>query len=147
MKAKTRCIILAFIFLAVVIGAGLHFNSKKEVAFSDMIGIPPEQIVSIEIKSEAAPGTSTFTLDDEQKEKLLGLLSKVRCQKTGTGSVTQGCYARVFITAQNSSEIEVMLSPQTVLVNNIGSTAEGKIYDFLSDSTEIKNYILNCTTG
>lgn len=118
---------------------------QRTVTFSQLLPLKFSEIASCEVVMEDGGEAQSWDLDAVRTEQLLQCLEGLSYQRDGSGSALQDCYARIFLTDAGTDRWELMLAPNTVLVNHIGAKGRSPKYSVLPDSGAVWTFLQGLT--
>ena len=85
---------------------------------------------------------AVLELSEEQTDTLMALLNQLQVRRAGKAQALQGCYARLFFETEDLGEIELMLSPEKLLINPTSdSAASSWVYRLEQVDDGLQDYI------
>lgn len=118
---------------------------QRTVTFSQLLPLKFSEIAACEVVMEPGGEAQSWDLDADRTEQLLQCMEGLSYQRDGRGSAVQDCYARIFLTDDESDRWELMLTPSTVLVNHIGAKGRSPKYSVLPDSGAVRTFLQGLT--
>lgn len=81
---------------------------------------------------------SDIVLDKVATNELMLLLENEKYQYKGTSSVGHNSYMQIYLEFCSKEAIEVMISSETILINELGNHPRHKIYKILTDGSKLE---------
>ena len=133
----------AIIVVAIFLALGLVQKGNK-LTFTEIYPGDLDRVMYYSVQAESdSDSPIEFTLSAEQGQEVVNLLSELEYQTNGTASSLRFCYCRVFFTTDvdQRQRIELMLTDDMVLVNDIESGVKSKVYRIFPNTDAIQDYI------
>ena len=124
--------------LLICAGVLIPYLGAKDLA--GVIGFERAQVRSVDLQDVSSQ--AVLELSEEQTDTLMALLNQLQVRRAGKAQALQGCYARLFFETEDLGEIELMLSPEKLLINPISdSAASSWVYRLEQADDGLQDYI------
>ena len=143
-KKPAFWVVAASVGVCVVVAVCFLTNPRTDTDAAGLVGFHREQVTYADVTDESGAQPSNVQLTAEETDAVYALLDTLQYKRLGTASAMQDCYARLYFISAAGERCEVMLSEREMLVNPITDGRKARLYELRSESTELRDYLLEC---
>ena len=143
-KHRLLCLSAAIAAIALVV---VLLQGSRPLTFSDILPFPVDRISGCEIVPELTAEVTVLAPDPEETAQLMELLGDLTYQRDGRSSSMQNCYARIYLWQDSRDQYELMLSPESILVNRIRDDRLCPRYRITPDTAALEAWITALAAG
>ncbi len=107
---------------------------RPPVSFADASGIVPDEVSRLELSLTGDPNR----LDGEQAGALLQRLDALELRGGRRSDALTDCYARIYAVLDEGRRVEILLAPDGMLINPLGS-GRSRLYSF--DGSALESFV------
>ena len=138
--ASKRLVVFSTVLGLLLICAGVLIPYLGAKDLAGVIGFERAQVRSVDLQDVSSQ--AVLELSEEQTDTLMALLNQLQVRRAGKAQALQGCYARLFFETEDLGEIELMLSPEKLLINPTSdSAASSGVYRLEQADNGLQDYI------
>ena len=138
--ASKRLVVFSTVLGLLLICAGVLIPYLGAKDLAGVIGFERAQVRSVDLQDVSSQ--AVLELSEEQTDTLMALLNQLQVRRAGKAQAIQGCYARLFFETEDLGEIELMLSPEKLLINPPSdSAASSWVYRLEQADNGLQDYI------